>query len=65
MTIHQSTAGQQIRATCPVCHRDDIIINKGGVRPSLRKHKAEIFRGRDSNGDREVLEWCKGSGRAA
>lgn len=63
--VVESTAGQQVRASCPACLRDDILVNKGGVMPTLRKHKAEIFRGRDADGNRQALPWCKGSGRPA
>ena len=53
------------RATCPVCGRNDIIVNRGTMLPRLRKHKPTIFRGRNPNGTRKTSDWCKGSGRAA
>lgn len=52
-----------VRATCPVCHRDDILVNKGGVLPTLRKHKPSVFRARSEDGYRVTEGWCAGSGR--
>lgn len=54
-----------LRATCPVCHRDDIIVNQGAAGPTLRKHKPSVFRNRDENGDRVTEDWCDGSGEPA
>ena len=49
------------RATCPVCGRDEIIVNRGTL--LLRKHKPNVFRLRDADGMRQTTGWCEGSGR--